>query len=211
MSVAAEFEQAQAILDAVSEQRVPNVDVSAQTRWLPAFDESDASVTSLSVYAVGTNGAKLVAYRSFAREARSSCEQLLRRGGLRCGGAYGGHEYVWVADKKGCCVWSATGVRMHGTGLELTLATGSIYTSDIRAVVSFIDDDLIHRGVRLELVSGKDVLLVDEHDRAAELDPTYNRDNLELSDARWVSKLGRAFATWLHVPHRDEAFPHDTV
>lgn len=44
------------------------------------------------------------------------------------------------------------------------------------------------------------------HTYARAFDPTYSRNDLLVSDARWVSMLGRDLAAWLHVPHRDLAF-----
>lgn len=87
----------------------------------------------------------------------------------------------------------------------MSLSGQRVHTSDVRAVVSFVDDDLIHRGVSVELGNRTRIVFVDEYDETAQLDPTYSRNDLLVSDARWVSMLGRDLAAWLHVPHRDLA------
>lgn len=202
---------AHAILDAIAQGGGFSIPMASRQDLLPVFNGVDRDGVWIGVYAVGTHGASLIASRTFPGTASAKYRQLLRRFGLRVGSKYLGHEYVWAVDELGCCVWSDTDIRMSGTGLELSLPSGNVHTSDIRGVVSFVDDDYIRRGVRVDLVGGKEAVLVEEHDDIAEMDPTYNYDNFLLSDAHWVSKLGRDFAAWLHVPHRNEAFPHDAA
>jgi hypothetical protein len=197
------------LLDAVSRGSAYGLSSASLQGLIAVFTDSTGDRIWIGVYRVGDHGASLVASRTLPSDGRAVYRDVLRGLGLRIGKKYLGHEFVWVIDDLGCCVWSSSDIRMRGTALELSLPTGIVHTSDVRAVVSFVDDDLIHRGVRLELVNGKQPLLVDEFDEIAEMDPTYGRDNLELSEAHWVSVLGRDFAAWLHVPHRNDAFPHD--
>lgn len=171
-----------------------------------AWDYSATADCGLGIYAVGTAGAKLAGYVVIPAHSRSTVTAALRRFGLRVGGTYGGHGLVWIADERGCSVWSKDAIQVTGTGVELNLKGQPVHTADVRAVVSFVDDDLVHRGVSLELLNGHSIVFVDEYDEAAQLDPTYSRNDLLMSDARWVSMLGRDLAGWLHVPHRDVAF-----
>ncbi len=179
---------------------------SVRGDFVAAWDYSTGPDSMLGIYTVGNTGATLVGHAAIPAHRRTAAASSLRRLGLRVGGTYGGHQLIWVADDRGCSVWSRDTLRVEGTGVELNLAGRSVHTSDVRAVVSFIDDDLIHRGVSLELRDGKNVVFVDEYDEVAQLDPTYGRNDLLMSDARWVSVLGRDLAAWLHVPHRDLAF-----
>lgn len=171
-----------------------------------AWDYSAAVDCGLGIYAVGNAGAKLAGYAVVPAHKRSTVAAALRRFGLRVGGTYGGHGLVWIVDEHGCSVWSKDAIRVTGTGVELNLKGQPVPTADVHAVVSFVDDDLVHRGVSLELRNGQSIVFVDEYDETAQLDPTYSRNDLVMSDAHWVSMLGRDLAGWLHVPHRDLAF-----
>lgn len=198
---------AYAVLEAMAAREVSHLSSNVFGGLVAALDQS-RSDDWIGIYRVGSDGATLVAYRSFSSDDRDARRALLREIGLRIGATYQSHEFVWFANRSACCVWSSTDVRMTGTGLELSLRSGTVHTADVTAVVSFVADDYVHRGVRLQLLDGAEPILVDEFDRVAEMDPTYNQDNFALSDAGWVSALGRDFAAWLHVTHRDEAFPH---
>jgi hypothetical protein len=201
---------AHAILEAVA-RGGGSIGSQSAKDLVAVFNGADRDGVWIGVYAVGTHGASLVESRTFPNTTGAKCRDLLRGLGVRVGSKYLGHPLVWVIDDLGCSVWSDKDIRVSGTGLELSLPNGSVHTSDVEAVVSFVDDDYIRRGVRLDLLGGRQAILVEEHDAIAEMDPTYGWDNFSLSDAHWVSKLGREFAAWLHVPHRNDAFPHDHV
>lgn len=152
----------------------------------------------LAVYAVGEAGARRLATAPIAAELREATTAALRARGLRIGGCYRGHEFVWVADARGCTVWSRDRVIFHrGSRFEV---------GEVRTVVSYIGEDYVRRGVRLERALADDLVVAEEDDEIARLDPFYNWDNLSLSDAYWISGCGRDVAAWLGVPHRNDAF-----
>jgi hypothetical protein len=102
-------------------------------------------------------------------------------------------------------VWQqGEGLKLERTDGEIKLSARSVPLSAVRGVVSFYDeDDYGHRGVQLELEDGQRVVVVEERDAAAELDPTYGRMNLDI-DGGWIVYLGRELAACLGVPHQDE-------
>jgi hypothetical protein len=152
---------------------------------------------SLAVYAVGEAGARRLATAPIAADLREATAAALRARGVRIGGCHCGHEFVWVADVRGCTVWSREAVVFAASRFAVGLVT---------TVVSYLGEDYVRRGVRLVRVGMEDLVVAEEDDDIARLDPFYNWDNLLLSDAHWVSACGRDVADWLGVPHRDEAF-----
>ncbi|MCY1004356.1 tetratricopeptide repeat protein [Nannocystis pusilla] len=171
---------------------------------LAAWDTSRPGEAVFAIFAVSSAGARLLAQGEAAdRDATAAAS---RRRGLRIGACHGGHEFVWVADELGCVVWSRAAVRLDLTRVLLRFAGDEVALRDVRAVVSFVADDWVRRGVRIERIGGEPVVALDEHDEVARLDPTYNYDDFSMSDAGWTSSFGRDLAAWLGVPHRDDAF-----
>jgi formylglycine-generating enzyme required for sulfatase activity len=196
------------ILDALASDDVSR-SVSWDVRHLVATFDSERS-DWLGIYQVGAEGTTLVGYRTFP-PGHSANRELLQKLGVRIGATYDTCQFVWFAERAACAVWSASEIRVVGTGLELSLSSAgsavrTVHTSDVCSVISFVADNYVHRGVRLKLLDGTTAVLVDEYDPIAEMDPTYGWVNLLVSDPRWISYLGRDFAAWLHVPHEDEAF-----
>jgi hypothetical protein len=62
------------------------------------------------------------------------------------------------------------------------------------------------RAVHVERADGSLLPLVSERDAVAEADPTYGRNELLASDARWVAYCGRDLAIALRVPLVDPVF-----
>ncbi|MCY0991032.1 tetratricopeptide repeat protein [Nannocystis sp. ILAH1] len=171
---------------------------------LVAWDASRPGEAAFAVFAVSPAGARLLAQGEAADKDATAA--AWRRRGLRIGAWYCGHEFVWVADELGCVVWSRAAVRLDLTRVQLRFAGEELALGDVQTVASFVADDWVRRGVRLERSGGEPVVALDEHDEVAQLDPTYNYDNFLLSDAGWASCFGRDLAAWLGVPHRDDAF-----
>ncbi|MEO8701017.1 MAG: hypothetical protein ABI867_13295 [Kofleriaceae bacterium] len=157
------------------------------------YSESGAEV-AFGLYSVGTVGAKLLEYTKVPAAKRDATTEGLRRRGIRIGGMYGGHPLVWSIDKHGLGLWSGT------AALPDPLKAGGV--TAVHAVVS---DDHVRRAVEVE-IGGKRVVVAEEHDDVAKLDPTYSHDDLLMSDARWVSYLGRDLAASLGVPFVDKTF-----
>ncbi|MFZ6179031.1 tetratricopeptide repeat protein [Nannocystis pusilla] len=171
---------------------------------LAAWDASRPGEAAFAIFAVSPAGARLLAQGE--TPDRDATAAAWRRRGLRVGACHGGHEFVWVADELGCVVWSRVAVRLDLTRVHLRFADDEPALRDVQAVVSFVADDWVRRGVRIERIGGEPVVALDEHDEVARLDPTYNYDDFSMSDAGWTSSFGRDLAAWLGVPHRDDAF-----
>jgi hypothetical protein len=171
---------------------------------LVAWDYSSRHVGAIGVYDIGPGGARYVAGDTVAASRRASFEADLRRRGVRIGCTYASNEFVWVTDDLGFAVWSLSDVRAEST-LTGIRASGKVFArSAVAAIVSFLaPGDLGHRGVAAELGDGSTVVLVDERDAAADLDPTYNIEDVMI-DAAWATYLGRDLAANLNVPHRDQ-------
>jgi hypothetical protein len=173
---------------------------------LAAWDASRPGEAGWAIFSVSAAGARCLAQVELTGD-REATAAAWRRRGLRAGAWYCGHTFVWVADQRGCVVWSRESIVLELTRSSLQLAGSRVRPHEVQAVVSFVADDWIHRGVRLELNTGADdVIVLDEYDEIARLDPTYNYDNWLMSDGAWVSCFGRDLAAWLGAPHRDDAF-----
>lgn len=158
-----------------------------------AWDMNSDDHGMLRVYAVGPDGAKLLAEQEVAADAREDVVEDARAKGARIGATHSWVRLVWAFDERGAAIWSND-----------RLVTDRVPTEGVARVVTFFDEsDWGHRGVKCELVGGDEVTVVEEHDPCAALDPTYGRDKLSI-DLEWAFYLGRDLAMWLAVPHYDE-------
>jgi hypothetical protein len=143
----------------------------------------------------------MLASTSVPDSGRDAMSNDLRKRGVRVGAYVPLKDLFWCADDQGFALWSWSRLLAHGNNGDLELADGrSVTGSQVRSVTSFVENEMIHRGVRLELADGSSVVVVDEQSSAAEGDPSYNRDNLSI-DAAWAHYLGAALATWMGKPH----------
>jgi hypothetical protein len=149
---------------------------------------------AFGLYAAGSGGAKLVEYTKVPAARRDATTASLRRRGTRIGGMYGGHPLVWAIDAQGFALWSKDA------------ALPGVVASEVVAVVAIVEPDHVRRAVEVVRAHAAPVVVAEERDEIAMLDPTYSHDDLMMSDARWVSCLGRDLAAWLCVPLRDEVF-----
>lgn len=140
------------------------------------------------------------------RDRRLAEPVALRRRGLRLASTYGGTGVVWLAEDHAFTVWTRHARAARCDLMTLELADGLVAADSVVAFTGFVADDYIRRGVLAERRHGDPVLVVDEHDRTAELDFTYSRNELIMSDAWWVAALARALGEWLGVPWRDDVF-----
>ena len=176
-----------------------NVDEALQQsgQLVAAWDEGSDDGW-LGIYAYSDSGVKLLAFERNAGPKRRA-ELAARK--LPVGATSGG-EFVWAPVGDQFVAWNLR-TRLFVAGKREVIAGGQ-RVADAARVTSFVDDDnLGHRGVRVERATGGQLVLADEHDPTPEMDPTYNRDNLTI-DAAWASALGRALAKWLDVPHVDQ-------
>jgi hypothetical protein len=158
---------------------------------IAAWDESSVGEAWLGIYSAGDAGVKLLAFERMPEATRAKrTAEVSKRAAI---GTTSGGEFVWATIGDELAVWNLRG----------KIATVKKDGSTTR-VTSFVDENnLGHRGVRLERKSGGPRMLVDEHDPTPELDPTYDRSNVAI-DAAWASALGKDLARWLGVPHTDQ-------
>lgn len=169
-----------------------------------AWDVTSYEDAWLGVYAVGEGGAKLLAHERMATGAREARTAALRARGVRVGATSGFGAHVWAGDADRFGVWSDRTRVATATRGALELAGAQVPVAELRAVVSFLDPrDLGHRGVRIERRAGAPIVLAEERDAAAQMDPGYNRDNVAI-DGAWATFLGRDLAAFLGVPHEDQ-------
>lgn len=164
-----------------------------------------AKTSWLGVFRVGASGAALLAHTEMATAERPATEEKLRGLGVTTGATDG--EFVWVLGDRGFSLWNANRAVTESGADELLLSGQSVRRDEVAAVVSFVDrSDLGHRGVFVLVKERGAVLVVDEHDPAAEADPTYNINNV-LFDGAWALRLASDLAAWLGVPTRRESSP----
>jgi hypothetical protein len=155
------------------------------------------------VYSVRSRPTRL-AETTVPEAARAALSNELHQRGVRQGTYAPLKDHFWCADEQGFALWSMAGLELEGKAGELHLPDRRRITSaQVRAVVSFVDGDMVRRGVRLELNNGASAVVAHDEDPAALADPTYNVDNLAL-DASWARHLGAALAGWLGTAHVDQ-------
>jgi hypothetical protein len=158
---------------------------------------------TLVLYSVRSTPKLLARIEVSEAESYAKSTELARRG-VRVGAYAPLSDRFWCVDREGFALWSMTRLELEGKGGELFFADGRrVRGAEVRAVTPFVENDMLHRGVRLELVDGSSVVIADEEDSAPLADPTYNRDNLAI-DAAWTEYLGAALAKWLGKEHVDE-------
>jgi hypothetical protein len=77
-------------------------------------------------------------------------------------------------------------------------APRSIPVGTARRVTSWVSEDWVRRGVSLECSDGE-VVIAEEHDSIATVDPTFDWINLTF-EAGWANGLGRSLAAALELP-----------
>jgi hypothetical protein len=165
--------------------------------WDHAGDET------LVIYAIADGRLDRLAVQTMNQDERAAHSEELARRGVRVGATDGPSQFVWTKDGD-FTIWSLTGVVACGRDGVITAGDREVARGDVSRVISFLDrDSLGHRGVKVLTRAGGDVVVVEEEDPAAALDPTYGMDNVMI-DAAWATYLGRDLAAWLGVPHVDE-------
>ena len=163
-----------------------------------------------ATFAIGVLTAKGVAryeFKTLPKRNRPAVLAAMRRRGVPSAASYAGADFVWLADDRGFGVWSAkAGVVASADADEVLLEGARVPRGDVKAIHTFVSDDYVVRGVHVERADGALIPLVAEHDAIAGADPTYGRNELLESDARWVACCGRDVATALRVPLVDPVF-----
>jgi len=146
----------------------------------------------------------MLAQTEVPKSERDTMSDQLRRRGVRIGSYAPLNDLFWCVDDQGFVLWSMARIEAEGKHGDLHLADGrDVKGAQVKSVTSFVEDDRVHRGVRLALADGSNVVVAEEEDLAETLDPGYNVDNLTI-DAAWADYLGRALAEWFGKPHVNE-------
>lgn len=169
---------------------------------IAVWDESRRQDAWLGVYALPPGQAPtLLAHEEVAATERSTRTDALRAQGVRVGTTARGPA-IWAIDDT-FDIWSDSGANVSASREVVRVAGRAISASDVASVTTFVDGSRCHRGVRLDLRDGTNVLVAEEHDPTPELDPTYGWDMLTI-DAFWASLMGNRLAQWLGVRHINE-------
>ncbi len=164
-------------------------------------------------FAIGVLTAKGVARYEYTKQPRRNRPAILaamRRRGVLSAASYAGADFVWLVHEGGFGVWSTKAGLVASANMDEVLFEGArVPRSDVKTIHTFVSDDYIVRGITIERANGATgahVPLVSESDAIAKTDPTYGRNELLESDARWISYCGRDLAIALRVPLVDPVF-----
>lgn len=161
---------------------------------------------AFTIHGVSDAGARPLGTTEVGKPRRAAIIAAMRRRQIPVGATYGASERVWTIADGEVGVWTRSARVARGTLDRLELAGGAVARAEIAAVVASVSDDYVERAVAVERADGTRVVVADERDEIAALDPTYGRDDFVMSDARWASCLARDLAFALGVPLRDELF-----
>jgi hypothetical protein len=163
-----------------------------------------------ATFAIGVLTAKGVAryeYKKLPKRNRPATLAAMRRRGVLSAASYAGADFVWLADDRGFGVWSSKAAVVASANADEVLLEGTrVPRVAVRAVHTSVSHDYVVRGIRLERADGALLPLIFERDAIAEADPTYGRNELLESDARWIACCGRDLAIALRVPLVDPVF-----
>ena len=188
-----------------------------QTGQRPAPGESEDVVAVWDyasqpevTFAIGVLTAKGVAryeYKKQPKRNRPATLAAMRRRGVLSAASYAGADFVWLVDDCGFGVWSTKAGMVASANIDEILFEGArVPRSDVKAIHTFVSHDYVVRGIQIERANGAHLTLVSESDAIAKADPTYGRNELLESDARWIAYCGRDLAIALRVPLVDPVF-----
>jgi hypothetical protein len=157
----------------------------------------------LMIFSLGSDGAKQLAARQVPEGEHDALVADLKARGLAVAETDFHCDFVWARNGDGIEVYDSKRKVLDASGDSATLGDGSVVArTDFARVIAFAADDYIHRGIKAELRSGKEVELVTELSLSASGDPTYSRNEL-LFETGWCSTLGTAIATWARTGFED--------
>jgi hypothetical protein len=158
----------------------------------------------LAVCSIADGKLTEMASTEMSDDERVDWSRDLRGRGVRQGATSGVCPFTWSNDGR-FTVWSLTDTVVESDDDAITTCDGGVVARvDVACVISFLDpSSLGRRGVKLITHAEAEIILAEEEDPAAELDPTYGIDNVMI-DAAWATFMGLDLATWLGVPHHDE-------
>jgi hypothetical protein len=158
----------------------------------------------LAVCSIADGKLTEMAATEMTEAGRAKWSSDLETRGVRQGATNGVCPFTWSIDGR-FTVWSLTDTVVDSDDQSISMQSGDVVArADVACVISFLDPaSLGHRGVKVVTHAGDELVVAEEEDPAAELDPTYGVDNVMI-DAAWATFLGLDLAVWLGVPHEDE-------
>lgn len=136
------------------------------------------------------------------KDIEAMVEDLKARG-LVVGETHFHCDFVWIGDADGIEVYDDKRKVLDARGDRVTLADGRVIPrAELARIIAYASETYIHRGVKAELRSGKEVELVPEMSLSA-MDPTYSRNEL-LFETGWTATIGGAIATWAGTEFEDQ-------
>jgi hypothetical protein len=173
------------------------------TASLTVWDTSDSGSSWLGEYQVGPHGAHLVEHESMHPTHANERRLEMQRAGQRLGTTVGGFA-IWTLGETGE-IWTKDAFPASGPRTNWRIGRTRLDASGANAVIAFMNrQDYGHRGVKLRLRSGRELMIVEERDTAAQFDPSYNLDNA-LIDGAWAVALGCDLAAWLGIKYEEES------
>ena len=155
------------------------------------------------IFRLGDDGAKQLASRKVPEGEHVAFVADLKARGLEIGETEFSCDFVWASNADGVEVYDSKRNVFVAAGDRATLVDGSVVArADLARVFTYASDDYIHRGVKAELRSGKEVELVPELSLSAMSDPAYTR-NEQLMETGWASTIGVAIAKWAGTDFED--------
>jgi hypothetical protein len=171
------------------------------------WDYASRPEATFSIGVLTAKGVSRYECKELPKRNRPATLAAMRRRGVPSAASYAGADFVWLADDSRFGVWSAkAGVVAEANADEVRLEGARVPRGDVKAVHTFVSDDYVVRAVRIERAGGALLPLVSEADATAGADPTYGRNELLESDARWIACCGRDLAIALRVPLVDPVF-----
>ena len=136
--------------------------VAAWESWTARADRA------LIVFSVRSK-VTLVATIAMPNAERDQLSEELRRRGVRVGTFSPHDDHFWCVDEQGFTLWSmSAGLELEGKAGDLKLADGRRASApQIRSVTSFVENEMVARGVRLDLVDGSSLIVARDEDLAS--------------------------------------------
>ena len=171
------------------------------------WDYASRPEATVSIGVLTAKGVQRYEYTKLPKHKRPATLAAMRRRGVLCAASYAAADFVWLVDNRGFGVWSTkVGVVASANTDEVLLKGARVARGDVKAIHTFVSDDYVVRGIRIERTDDTRLPLVYEDDAIAKADPTYGRNELLESDARWIACCGRDLAIALRVPLVDPVF-----
>jgi hypothetical protein len=153
---------------------------------------------AVSIYAVGAEGARQLAYRDVLESSRGLYTAELSQKGLPPAETDFNCGFVWVPHSGGLTVYDKKSCLLDARGDRLTVGGRDLARADITVVFTMAADDYVERGVKAELRSGEKIDLAVELALGPMSDPTYSRNEL-LFETGWCAAIASALAGWAGI------------